>query len=89
MQNIIIKNEKGNIVSAEFILSFYSDETKKNYIVLNNSELVFTKESTYNNLEVFEITKEDDDVFYISDILDEEWEIIQNLMIKEIFSKIL
>lgn len=89
MQKVVIKDIKGNIVSGEFVLSFFSEETKKNYVVLNNSDLVFSQESSYNNLEVFEITKEENDIFYISDILDSEWEIIQNTMLKEIFSKII
>lgn len=89
MNKILITDIKGNIISSEFIVSFYSDETKKTYIVLNNSDKVFSENSSYNNLDVFEITKEENNIFYVSDIPENEWQIVQDTMLKEFFSKIL
>lgn len=89
MDKILITDIKGNIISSEFIVSFYSDETKKTYIVLNNSDKVFSENSSYNNLDVFEIIKEENNIFYVSDIPENEWQIVQDTMLKEFFSKIL
>lgn len=88
MKKILITDKKGNLVSAEFILAFHSDETQKTYVVLNNSDIIFNKDSSYNNLEVFEIIKEEHNIFYIADIPDNEWQTVQNTMIKELFSQI-
>lgn len=89
MENYIIKDIDGNIVQAKLIIAFFSNETKKNYIALDNNISVFSQDSSYNNLDVFEITKEDNNTFYISDIPNNEWELVKNTMIKEIFSKII
>lgn len=89
MDKILITDIKGNIISSEFIASFFSDETKKTYVVLNNSSKVFSEDSSYNNLDVFEITKEENNVFYVSDIPENEWQIVQDTMLREFFSKII
>ena len=37
---------------------------------------------------LLEVTKEDNQEYFVSDIPDNEWEAVQNTMIQEIFSKI-
>lgn len=88
MENYIIKDKNGHIVSAELVIAFFSDETKKNYVALNNHDSVFSENSSYNNLDVFEIIKEENNVFYVSNISDNEWEIVKDTLIKKILSKI-
>ena len=89
MDKILITDIKGNAISSEFIVSFFSDETKKTHIVLNHSNKVFSENSSYNNLDIFEIIKEENNIFYVSDIPENEWKIVQDTMLKEFFSKIL
>ena len=88
MQKISIFNYRGNAIKAKFVFSFTCPETGKNYIAINNSELVFSENSSYNNLDILEITKEENQEYFVSDIPDEDWEAVQNTMIQEIFSKI-
>ena len=88
MKKISIFNYKGNPVKADLVFAFTCPETGKNYIAINNSDLVFSENSSYNNLDILEITKEDNQEYFVSDISDSEWEAVQNIMIQEIFSKI-
>ena len=88
MQKISIFNYRGNAIKAEFVFSFTCPETGKNYIAINNSELVFSENSSYNNLDILEITKEENQEYFVTDIPDKDWEANQNTMIQEIFSKI-
>ena len=58
------------------------------YIAIDNSDLVFSENSSYNNLDILEITKEENNKYFVSNIPENEWEAVKNTMIQEIFSKI-
>ena len=88
MQKISIFNYKGNPIKADLVFAFTCLETGKNYVALNNGDLVFSENSSYNNLDILEVKKEDKQEYFVSDIPDDEWEAVQNTMIQEIFSKI-
>lgn len=89
MEKFLIKDIKGNPISAKLILVFFSEETQKHYVVLNNDSKIFSEDSSYNNLDVLEIVKEEKKSIYVSDIPDNEWQTVNETMIREIFSKII
>jgi uncharacterized protein YrzB (UPF0473 family) len=88
MKKISIFDYKGNPKKANLIIAFSSTETNKNYVVIDNEDLVFSENSSFNNLDVLEVVKEENNEYYLSNIPDSDWDAVQNTMIKEIFSKI-
>lgn len=87
MKKISIINYKGIPQKADLVLAF-TCENGKNYVAINNGDIVFSQNSAYNNLDILEVVKEDKDEYYVSNVLDEDWEAVQNTMINEFFSKI-
>ena len=88
MENINFFDIKGNRINAEFIFALNVPSLNKTFVAINNGDLVFDENSSYNNLDILEITSEDGNSFYISDIKDEDWEIVKQALIDEFFSKI-
>lgn len=88
MKKISIFNYQGKPIQATLIIAFTCSENGKNYIVLNNENFVFSENSSYNNLDILEVIKEDNNVYTVTNISDNDWEAIQKTMIEEIFSKI-
>ena len=88
MKKPSIINYQGKSIEAELILAFTCKQNGKNYIAINNGDLVFSKNSSYNNLDILEVISEDNNEYHVSNILDEDWEAVQNTMITEIFAKI-
>ena len=88
MDNVRFFDIKGNKINAEFILSLNIPSLNKTFVAINNGDLVFDENSSYNNLDILEITSEDGNSFYVSDIKDEDWEIVKQALIDEFFSKI-
>ncbi len=88
MKKSSIVNYLGRPFKADLVFAFTCEETGKNYVALNNGDLVFSKNSSYNNLDILEIVKEDKNEYTVSNIPDNEWEAVQNTMINEIFGKI-
>lgn len=88
MKKPSIINYQGRPVQADLIFAFTCPENKKSYIAINNSDLVFSQNSSYNNLDILEVVNEEQNEYHVSNVLDEDWEAVQNTMINEIFSKI-
>lgn len=88
MENIRFFDMKGNRIKAEFIFAINVPELNKTFVALNNGDLVFNEESSYNNLDVLELIKEDGNNFYITDIKEEDWELVQKAITDELLSKI-
>lgn len=88
MKKISIVNYKGIPQKADLVFAFTCTENGKNYVALNNGDIVFSQSSAYNNLDILEVVKEDKNEYYVSNVLDEDWEAVQNTMINEFFSKI-
>lgn len=88
MKKISILNYKGYPIQANLVLAFYCSETAKKYIAIDNSDLVFSENSSYNNLDILEITKEENNKYFVSNIPENEWEAVKNTMLQEFFSKI-
>ena len=86
MNKITIIDNNGNIIDAEFILSFHCKSTLKNYIVIDNKNKIFEKNSKYNNLDILEITKESASEIFVSNIPDSDWNEVKYSILNEIFS---
>lgn len=85
---ILIKDEKGNTIHADVVAVFTCAENNKEYVALNNGDLVFSKDSSYNNLDILEVIKEENNTFFVSNIPDNEWDAVKDTLINEIFAKI-
>lgn len=88
MENIRFFDMKGNRIKAEFIFALTVPNLNKTFVALNNSDLVFNEESSYNNLDILELIKEDGNNFYITDVKDEDWELVKQAITDELLSKI-
>ena len=88
MENIKFFDIKGNRIIAELIFAINVPHLNKAFVAINNSDLVFNEESSYNNLDILEIIKEDGNSFYVSDVQDEDWDLVKQSIIDEFLSKI-
>lgn len=88
MHKIRILDNKGILVEANFIFSFHCTDTKKNYVALDYQKQVFDKTSTYNNLDILEISKEENNTIYIADIPDSDWEKVKYALQNDVFANI-
>lgn len=88
MKKIQVFNYLGKPIKADLVFAFSCLENGKKYIALNNGDLVFSENSSYNNLDILEVVSEENNEYIVTTILDEDWEIVQKTMIDEIFSKI-
>ena len=88
MENIRFFNIKGQRINADFIFALTVPELNKTFVGLNNSDLVFSDDSSYNNIDILELVKEDGNNFYITDIKDEDWDLVKQTVINELLSKI-
>lgn len=88
MKKASIFNYQGKPIKADLVFAFSCKETGKNYVALNNGDLVFSENSSYNNLDILEVIQEDRNEYIVTNIPDSDWESVQNTMIDEVFSKI-
>lgn len=88
MNKASVFNYQGKPIKAELVFAFSCKENGKNYVALNNGDLVFSTNSSYNNLDILEVVQEDKNVYTVTTIPDSDWETVQNTMINEVFSKI-
>jgi len=88
MENIRFFNIKGQRINADFVFALTVPELNKTFVALNNSDLVFSDDSSYNNIDILELVKEDGNNFYITDIKDEDWDLVKQTVIDELLSKI-
>lgn len=88
MKKILFYNYQGKPIKADLVFAFDCKETGKKYIAINNSDLVFSENSSYNNLDILEIVREQADRCYVANPPAEEWEAIQESMLNNIFAKI-
>ena len=86
IKNINIIDENNFNIDAILIFSF--SNSNKKYVVLDYTLPLFNEESKYNNLNVFEISKIEENNIYVKDIDENDWKEIKDFMQKEIFDKI-
>lgn len=88
MKKFLFYNYQGKPIKADLVFTFTCKETGKNYIAINNGDLVFSEGSSYNNLDILEIVKEQAGRCYVTNVLDNEWEFVKESMLNNIFAKI-
>lgn len=88
MQKINVIDKSGNYLDVDLVFAFHCKKTKKNYVALDYKKNVFEKNSSYNNLDLMEIVREEAKTIYISEIEDSEWEDVKYALQYEIFSSI-
>jgi hypothetical protein len=79
MKKIPIFDYRGSPIKANLIAAFTSPETHKTYVIIDNSDLVFSENSSFNNLDVLEVVKEERNEYYLSNIPDSDWDGVQKL----------
>ena len=84
----IINQKTGNPINIKIVFSFVCPKNKKKYIAFDSQKNIFDKNSSYNNLDLLEITKEESKTIYVSEIEDSEWDIVKYSLQHEIFSNI-
>ena len=83
MNKIIMLDKNNYKVDAKLVFSFtYLD---KKYAVLEYAQNLFEENSKYSNLNIFEISKVNNNKIYLSDIEEENWEKIKDFLQKEFF----
>ena len=88
MENIRFFNIKGQSIEAEFVFALTVPNLNKTFVAVNNGDLVFNENSSYNNLDILELVKEDGNNFYVTDIKNEDWEEVKQTIIDDLLSKI-
>ena len=88
MRDINFFDIKGNKITADLIFSLNVSSLNKTFVAINNGDLIFDQGSSYNNLDVLELVREDGNSFYITDIQEEDWEFVKQAIIDEFLSKI-
>ena len=88
MENIRFFDIKGNRIMAELIFALNVPTLNKTFVAINNDNLVFDEKSSYNNLDILELIKEDGNSFYVTDVKDEDWDFVKQTVIDELLSKI-
>ena len=84
----VINQKNGKSLNLKIIFSFICPKTKKKYVVFDLPQNIFDKNSPYNHLNLLEISKEESNSIYVSEIKDSEWNIIKHTLQHEIFSNI-
>lgn len=84
----IIDKKTGNILNMKVIFSFICPKNKKKYVALDYQKNVFEKNSSYNNLDLLEIIKEDSNTIYVTEIEDNDWNDVKSSLQHEIFSNL-
>ena len=84
IKRIIDKNNY--TIDAKVVFCFDIDYTQ--YVVLNYDKSIFEQNSKYDDLNVFEITKTEEDKVYVDDVKKYEWKKIKDFLNNKIFSNL-
>ncbi len=87
MKDIRIFNMDKEILDMDLIFSFTCQENGKNYVAINNHDDIFEQTSRYANLDILEIIKETGNTIYVSDIPDDEWDLVKKALQFKVFAK--
>lgn len=75
-------------IPADLVFAFTCKKNKKVYVALDYKKNIFEKNSSYNNLDLMEIIKQNKNIVYVSEIKDEDWNDVKYSLQFEIFSNI-
>ena len=88
MQKMNVMNQSGDELDVDLVFAFNCQKTKKTYVALDYKKNVFEKTSSYNNLDLLEVTNQKANTIYVSEIQDSEWEEVKQALQYEIFANI-
>lgn len=88
MKAIRIFNTDKKLQDMELVFSFTCNENGKNYVAINNKDLIFEDTSRYANLDILEIIKEKGNTIYVSDIPDDDWDTVKKALQFKVFAKL-
>ncbi len=84
----IVDEKTGNDLKAKIIFSFVCPKDKKKYVVFDFKKSIYNQTSTYSNLNILEITKEESNAIYVSEIQDSDWENVKYTLQNEILANL-
>lgn len=87
MQKIRIFDSEGKKLDMDLSFSFNCKENGKTYVAVNNHNEIFEKNSRYANLDILEIIKEKGNTIYVTDIKEEDWDIVKKALQFNVFAK--
>lgn len=87
MPKIRVVNSEGKRLDMDLSFSFTCKENGKNYVAINNHDEIFEPTSRYANLDIFEILKEKGKAIYVTDIKDEDWDVVKQALQFNVFAK--
>lgn len=85
-KNINIVDKDNFKIEANLIFSFSINDKK--YIVLDYFAPLFNDESKYNNLNIFEVSKIEENTIHVSDINENDWKKVKDFLQERIFDNI-
>lgn len=88
MKEIKIFNTDKKVLNIDLVFSFTCPENGKNYVAINNNDDIFEKNSRYANLDILEIIKENGHTIYVSDIPDNDWDLVKRALQFKVFAKL-
>lgn len=87
MNDIQIINKQGETLNMELVFSFNCQDNGKNYVALNNKDDIFEPNSRYANIDIFEISQTKGKYLYISDIPEDDWNLVKKALQFNVFAK--
>ena len=84
----IVDKKTGKALDINIVFSFVCPKNKKKYIAFDFQKHIFDKNSTYNNLDILEVSRESANIIEVSEINDSEWNDVKYSLQHEIFSNI-
>lgn len=87
MNDIQIINKQGETLNMELVFSFNCQDNGKNYVALNNKDDIFEPNSRYANIDIFEISQIKGKYLYISDIPEDDWNLVKKALQFNVFAK--
>jgi len=88
MYSLKIFNNEGKQVDAKIVFAFHCVETDKKYVALDYQKHVFEPNSSYCNLDILEIEKEENNNLYMTNISEEEWVKVKKALQTKVFASV-
>lgn len=88
MYSLKIFNNEEKQIDANIVFAFHCDETGKKYVAMDYQKHIFEPNSSYSNLDILEIKKEENKNLYITNISEEEWPAVKRSLQVKVFASV-
>ena len=86
----LLEKEEAFLLVFDSLFNEYKNSIPFNLkiTIQKHNKNIFDKNSSYNNLDLLEVTEEKSNTIYVSEIKDSEWDIVKDFLQNNIFSEI-